>query len=569
MTDTTADTATPDAEVPVDADPGSKPRTKDALRAALRDRQVLAMLILGLAAGLPYAAVGGTLNAWLTTVEVAPTAIGLLSWAILAYSFKFMWAAALQSRRVPLGLNIGPRRAWMAIFLACGVVGMAVLSFSNPPEGLGRIALISVLIAIASASFDIVVAAWRIESARDDSHLDILSTVEQFGYRTASWVGGFVALILADHIGWRPTFFMITALFALSGIGIWLAAPTQPQPAAIQTEGIGARLTNAQRNIGTLLVIAGWAVAFYLLADFMIAALSDPENNSARTFIRTRGPVVVTTTVIWLGVLSAALIWLNERAEPVGPKAPPRSAVLFTLYAAIVEPMMELILRLRWAAILVLLVVLSYRFTDLIWGSFAYPFYLGENYGALGHTLTEVGFASKLMGVIATIVGIAIGGLAMLRFGRMPVFFVGAVLAAATNLLFADLAVGAPYTDPVITALQIDHLFEAFGMDIRMARLTSVIALENIAVGLASAASVAYLSSIVSKRYAAVQYALLVSLVMLLGTLGRPAIGQIIEEDGFARAFIICAALGGVASVLALIEWMRVSRLERRAARTD
>lgn len=530
----------------------------------MRDRQVLAMLVLGLASGLPYAAVGGTLNAWLTTVGVKPTAIGLLSWAILAYSFKFTWAAALQSRRTPFGLKLGPRRTWMAIFLAAGVVGMFVLSLSDPPNGLGKIALISVLIAIASASFDIVLAAWRIETARDGTHLDILSTVEQFGYRTSAMVGGFVALILADHIGWRPTFLSLTGLLALTGVGIWLAAATTVQTKSeIDPDAIGANLTQRQRSIGTIIVLIGWAIAFYLLGDFMIAALADPENNSARTFIRTRGPLVVALTVMWLGILSAALVWLNERPS-VGPAEPPKSAILDTLYRAIVEPMMELIMRLRWAAILVLLVVLSYRFTDLIWGSFAYPFYLGENYGALGHTLTEVGFASKLMGVIATIAGIAIGGLAMIKFGRMPVFFVGAVLAAVTNLLFADLALGARFTDPVLLTLQIDHLFEAFGMDIRMARLTSVIALENIAVGLASAASIAYLSSIVSKRYAAVQYALLVSLVMLLGTLGRPAIGAIIEDDGFAHAFVICAAFGGVASVLALIEWIRVARKSRR-----
>lgn len=534
---------------------------------AFKDRQVLAMLILGLASGLPYAAVGGTLNAWLTTVGVKPTAIGLLSWAILAYSFKFMWAAALQSRRTPFGLKAGPRRVWMAIFLALGVLGMGYLSFSAPPEGLGLIAVISVGIAIASASFDIVLAGWRIESARDDAHLDILSTIEQFGYRIASMMGGFVALILADHIGWQPTFLFITALLALTGIGIAIAAPTKAMPAQSQTDGIGANLSAAQRSVGTILIIAGWAIAFYLIGDFMHAALSNPEDNSARTFIRARGPWVVGLTVIWLGVVSAIMVWLNDRArpQPQTPDAPSQSAILTMLYSAIVEPMMELVGRLRWAAILVLMVVLSYRFTDLIWGSFAYPFYLGENYGALGHTLTEVGFASKLMGVIATIAGIALGGLAMLRFGRMPVFFVGGVLAAATNLLFADLAIGAPYTDPVLRVLQIDHLFGFFGMDIRMARLTSVIALENIAVGLASAASVAYISSIVSKRYAAVQYALLASLVMLLGTLGRPAIGQIIETDGFATAFVICAGFGAIASVLALIEWARVARNSRKA----
>ena len=96
-----------------------------------------------------------------------------------------------------------------------------------------------------------------------------------------------------------------------------------------------------------------------------------------------------------------------------------------------------------------------------------------------------------------------------------------------------------------------------------MARLTSVIAVENIAVGVASAASIAYLSSIVSKRYAILQYSLLASLVMLLGVLGRPTIGAIIEEEGFARAFVLCAAFGGVASALALAEWVRIARSER------
>jgi len=269
---------------------------------------------------------------------------------------------------------------------------------------------------------------------------------------------------------------------------------------------------------------------------------------------------VILSTVVWLGVVSAVLVWLNGRGDNAEP-APAKSSVLTVLYRAVMEPMMELIGRLRWVTILVVMVVLSYRFTDLIWGGFAYPFYLGENFGALGHTLTEVGFASKLMGVIATIVGIALGGLAMLRFGRMPVFFLGAVLAAATNLLFADLAMNAGFTDAVLGFTQLDDVFAAFGLDIRMARLTSVIFAENLAVGLASAASIAYLSSIVNKDYAAVQYALLVSLVMLLGVLGRPTIGAIIETQGFARAFIICAWLGGIAAVLALIEWIRLDFL--------
>lgn len=532
------------------------------------DRQVLAVFILGIASGLPYVAVGGTLNAWLTTEGVKPVEIGLLSWALLAYAFKFLWAAALQGRRTPLGLSFGPRRFYMTVFLAFMVLGLLALSFSNPPNNLALIGLVSVGIAIVSASFDIVLAAWRIEVARDDRHLDILSSVEQLGYRIASFLGGFVALLVADQIGWQATFLAGTVVMATTFVGIWLARPVEVvdsgQPLEqSESNGLLPNLSARERAIGTILVLLGWLGGFWMIADFMHGALTDPENHSARTFIRYQGPWVVFLTVIWLGIVSGLLVMLNDRRVAPDVRVDGQldsKGVLGVLYQAVLEPMVELVGRLRWACILVVLVVLSYRFTDLIWGGFAYPFYLGENYGALGHTMTEVGFASKLIGVIATMFGIGLGGLAMLRFGRMPVFFVGAVLAAATNLLFADLAVNARYTDAFLKLSQLDHLFAAFQLDMRMARLTSVIFAENLAVGLASAASVAYLSSIVNKSYAAVQYALLVSLVFLLGVLGRPTIGAIIEEEGFAKAFILCAVLGVFAAVLALLEWMRIAR---------
>jgi PAT family beta-lactamase induction signal transducer AmpG len=537
-----------------------KPSTRSALRAALSDRQVLAMLILGFASGLPYVVVAGTLNAWFSTTDVDMSSIGLLSWALLAYSFKFMWAPALQGRRTPLGFKTGPRRFWMFVFLGISTIAMGFLSLSDPPNGLALVGLLALLIAVSSSCFDIVLAAWRIEAARDDTHLDILSTVEQFGYRLSSIMGGMIALILADYIGWRATFFTVTGLLGASSLGVILANPTTVETARV---AVMSRLSSGQRKLSTLLVLAGWAAGFYLIADFAVGALTDPEAHSAREFSRTQGLWVIALTVLWLFVVSAVLVTLEASNATADKRESEGGGILDVLFRAIIEPMMELIGRLRWASVLVLCVVLTYRFTDLIWGGFAYPFYLGENFGALGHTLTEVAFASKLIGVFATIAGIAVGGLAMLRFGRMPVFFVGAVMAAATNLLFADLAMGAEFTDPVLRALQLDHLFEAFGLDIRMARLTSVIALENLAVGVASAASIAYISSIASKRYATVQYALLVSLVFLLGVLFRPAIGEIIETDGFARAFVLCAAFGGVAAILAGIEWARIARAEK------
>ncbi|MEL7488885.1 MAG: hypothetical protein AAGJ87_16940, partial [Pseudomonadota bacterium] len=148
---------------------------------------------------------------------------------------------------------------------------------------------------------------------------------------------------------------------------------------------------------------------------------------------------------------------------------------------------------------------------------------------------------------------------------------VGAILAASTNLLFADLAAGGATTHAFMSTL---HLYGAFSifqpladflslnvtMNESLARLMVCIAAENLAVGFASAAIVVYLSSIVNPKYAAVQYALFASLSMLIGSLGRAAMGELVEERGFTFVFILTALMGLVAVAATALEWMRQIR---------
>ncbi|MEQ1932172.1 MAG: MFS transporter, partial [Parvularculaceae bacterium] len=172
---------------------------------------------------------------------------------------------------------------------------------------------------------------------------------------------------------------------------------------------------------------------------------------------------------------------------------------------------------------------------------------------------------------------IAIGAAAILRFGRMPCLFAGAILAAATNLLFADLATGGAGADAFMRFFHFYGIFHALQpvadfltlqvtMDERLSRLMMVIGAENLAVGFASAAIVTYLSSIVNPKHAAVQYALFASLTMLIGSLGRGALGEMIEQRGFADVFYLTAALGLVAVAASGLEWLRQARLSRRPA---
>ena len=94
----------------------------------------------------------------------------------------------------------------------------------------------------------------------------------------------------------------------------------------------------------------------------------------------------------------------------------------------------------------------------------------------------------------------------------------------------------------------------------RMARLMMAIAAENLAGGFASVAIVAFLTSVVNPRFAAVQYALLASLSMLIGTLGRPWLGAMIETEGYYTVFIVTFWLGMIAVALCIVEWLRQAR---------
>ena len=98
-----------------------------------------------------------------------------------------------------------------------------------------------------------------------------------------------------------------------------------------------------------------------------------------------------------------------------------------------------------------------------------------------------------------------------------------------------------------------------------LAKLTFAIMFENLAIGIAGAAFVAYLSSIVNKRFSAVQYALLSSLTMLVGTLGRGALGEMIENQGYFDVFILTTFIGFGAVALCVAEWVRQSRSGRNS----
>jgi PAT family beta-lactamase induction signal transducer AmpG len=532
------------------------------LRTALKNRKTAVMLAFGFGAGLPYTLLIGTLNAWLGEWKIDLATIGVLSWIGLAYAFKFLWSPLVDRIRLPVLERFGRRRSWLFLVQTVLTLTFFALATSDPRLALGSFALIAVIGAFASATQDVVIDAWRIDVADAKATVEILSAIYQFGYRIAALVGGALALVLSGRMSWPTVYAVMGGFMALTLIATALA-PDTPRTAA-ETEQTKLRSKGAlqprYRLIGLALVGLGWAWAIWMVASFMVTMLSgwvDPVTGkppSAGDFTKAYGPWIVAATVIVPAVVAAVLNWMQARGEHVLAEADPAvtssERAADHAYSALILPLGELVRRIGWGVIIVLGLILSYRITDNIWGSFAFPFYLDY----LHYTGDEVAFASKIFGVFMTMAGIAIGGILFATVGRMPTLLVGAIIAAASNLLYADLASGAHYIDIFARALHLD----AFGHDLRMVRLLIAVSGENIAGGLAGAALVAYLSSITSREFSAVHYALLSSITFLVGSLGRAAIGEAIDRIGYAPVFHFTAALGLVAVGFVILEWIRV-----------
>nr|WP_231708153.1 MFS transporter [Sphingomonas populi] len=538
--------------------------------AALKTRKSASMLALGFSSGLPFALLIGTLNAWLGEVGITLATIGVLSWIGLATAFSFLWSPLVDRLRLPLLGRLGRRKSWIVLCQAIIIIAFLGLVTTNPAIDIGHFAAFAFLGAVAFATQDIAINGWRIDVADETTPVEVLSAINQLGFRLASIVGGAIALYMASRMSW-PTVYLVMAGVMTLMLLLALAAPDtlRPSNAAVDALSDAGEVKPRLRAVALLIVGASWTWAIVTLVSFMVSMLAEPvpgvPRPSPADFLKFYGPaIVVATVLVPLGV-AGWVNWLKARGHGVQTEADtthfPFRTVANHIYGALIAPLADLAERLGWGVLIVIGLILTYALCYNVWASFAYPFYLDF----LHYTKDEVAFASKVFGIIMTIFGTALGGFLFVKVGRFPTVLVGAILPIFGNFLYADLADGAPYIDMVLGALQLDHLAVALGSDERMARLLLTICYENVSTGLALAAFVAYLSSIVSKKFAAVQYAVLSSLTFLIGSLGRGLAGEMFDKLGYATVFRYVAAVGLLAIVFVLLEWWRASRVARAA----
>ena len=396
------------------------------------------MLLLGFSAGLPLLLVLGTLSFWLREAGIDRTTIGYLSWVGLAYAFKWVWAPLVDRMPIPLLTRwLGRRRSWLLLAQLAVMAGLVAMSFNDPKLALQPVVWGALAVAFGSATQDIALDAFRIESADVDRQA-ALAAAYQTGYRLAMiWAGAGV---------------------------LWLAA---------RAEVIG--LASYQHG--------AWQTAYLVMA----ASMS-------------------------LGMLTVLL-----SPEPLRRPMPVAKNAVEWLHGALVEPFSDFLQRYGRQALLILALIAIYRISDVVMGIMANPFYVD-----MGYTKDEVAAVTKIYGVIMTLVGAFIGGVLSMRLGVMRVLMLGAVLSAASNLLFAWLG--------------------TLGHDVTA--LIFVISADNLSSGIASAAFIAYLSSLTNVNYSATQYAIFSSVMLLAPKFLAGYSGRYVDAFGYQYFFVATAMLG-------------------------
>ncbi len=398
----------------------------------------LRMLALGFSAGLPLLLVFGTLSFWLREAGVDRTTIGFLSWVGLAYGFKWVWSPLVDRLPIPvLTRLLGRRRSWLLVSQAVIMAALVMMALTDPTLALAPMVYCAVAVAFGSATQDIALDAFRIESA-DTEHQAALAATYQAGYRLAMIWAGAGAL--------------------------WIAARAEVPNAALYQYG-------------------AWRTAYLVMAASMLP-----------------------------GVLTVLL-----SREPARAPLPPARNAAEWLQGALIAPFTDFVGRYRWHAALILALIATYRISDVVMGIMANPFYVD-----MGFSKDEVAAISKGFGVVMTLLGAFVGGVLALRLGVMRVLMLGAVLSAASNLLFAWLGTR--------------------GHD--LSALVLVISADNLSSGIASAAFIAYLSSLTNVQYSATQYALFSSMMLLLPKFLAGFSGQFVDHFGYPSFFTATACLG-------------------------
>ena len=483
---------------------------------AFTDPRVIRMLFLGFSAGIPLLLIFSSLSLWLLEAGVARATVTYFSWTALGYSFKFIWAPLVDSLPIPwLTHYFGKRRSWLLVSQCMIMLAIVMMAMTNPAASdtsLAMMAFAAVLLGFSSATQDIVIDAYRIESAERELQA-LKSATYVAGYRIGMIVAGAGALFLAAGLGsseksysysaWQETYFIMAAVMLVGVITTLL----MPEPTHKQNNYHYSSMDYGRFFVLFLAGIMGLIITYYLsgnIAAILQLKLTDIFANSTLARISVE-LLRLSIAVIVAGSAASLLVRIGLVK---------RQMVMETYVTPVHDFLQRYGKSMSW---LLLALICLYRISDIVLGVISNVFYQD-----LGFTKVEIGMVVKSFGLFMTILGGFLGGILAMRFGVMRILFLGAVLSALTNLLFMLLAQA--------------------GNDMTLFYI--VVSADNLAAGLASAAFIAFLSSLVNVSFTAMQYAIFGSLMTLFPKVLGGYSGGMVDAMGYPQFFMLTALMG-------------------------
>ena len=452
--------------------------------------------MLGFSSGLPILLVFSTLSVWLTKAGIERSTVTLFSWAGFAYAFKFLWSPLVDKISIPVFLNLGHRRSWLLLTQFLIIFSLVLTSVNDPQNNIIITAVCITLVAFFSATQDIIIDAYRIESI-DKKLQGSLSSMYIAGYRIGMLVGGAGSLWLASYWGsenyehdvWKKVYLSMSLLMFIGVVANLISKEPKKK-------------RNFTRNTNLHFKFFLSILMSLLIFVYIYSYLDNHNTEPMLSFFYTILKLIF--CFICSGLFLLLLVKLKFQSKLI-------------IKESYYNPIKNFVVKYGKFALIILLLISLYRMADVVMGVMANIFYLEK-----GYSINQIATYSKFFGVFATIAGGLLGGYFAMKYGTMITLFIGALIASLSNLLFAWLATA----------------------ETNIKFLISVITADNISSGFAGAAFVVYLSGLTSLKFTATQYALFSSIMLFLPKLIAGYSGSWVDVIGYHNYFVVTALLG-------------------------
>ena len=368
---------------------------------------------------MPLALTASVLKVWLLENGIDIKTIGLFALVGLPYTFKFAWAPLIDNLKIPVLHKLGRRRSWLIVTQFGLMFCLVGLGYYGTIGDLGYVSFYAVLTAFFSASQDIVIDAYRVESLREDEQ-GAGAGIYIYGYRVAMLISGAGSLFLAEIMDWGFVYLVMSGIVALTSL----------------------------------------------------------------------------VTII----AKEPLIKIRERKD---------ETFFDWLKKSIIEPFADFIKKDYW--LVILLFIVFYKFCDAFAGNLTSTFLRD-----IGFEKSQIAMVFKTFGLVATLIGVLVGGLIVKSISLIKALWIGAILQAISNLIFV--------------------LQASIGANIKYLFLT--VSVENLTSGIGTSIFLAYLATLCNKKYTATQYALLTSFAVVGRTFLASSAGYFVAILGWERFFI-------------------------------